>query len=29
MTRLQAIKLSLMIVTANAIITAILMMFIR
>lgn len=29
MTRLQAIKLTLMIVTANAIITAILMMFIR
>lgn len=29
MTRLQAIKLTLMIVTANAIITSILMMFIR
>lgn len=29
MTRLQAIKLSLMIVTANAIITAILMILIR
>ena len=29
MTRLQAIKLTMMIVTANTIVTAILMMFIR
>lgn len=29
MTRLQAIKLTVMIVTANTIVTAILMMFIR